>query len=138
MFLTRVYDSLLTLAYPQVCRVCGGSVEERALGVACEACWKSTRIFCGAEMACWKCGALVLGVEISADIRRDVRCRQCDSDAFTAARAVGVYEKALRESVLELKRRSHLGSFLTRRLVEVATREPLTETTRIIPVPLHE
>ena len=36
MFLT---DALLAVLYPQSCRVCGGSVEQRRYGVACEACW---------------------------------------------------------------------------------------------------
>ena len=38
MFLT---DALLALVYPQSCRVCGGSVEERRYGVACESCWRA-------------------------------------------------------------------------------------------------
>ena len=138
MLLTRVYDALLTVAYPQVCRVCGGSVEERALGVACAACWKSTRVFTGTEMMCWKCGAVNLGKEISADLRTDVRCHGCDAQAFTAARAVGRYEKALRATVLESKRRPHLSPFLINLLLGAAQREPLNTATRIIPVPLHD
>jgi competence protein ComFC len=134
----RFYDALLTVAYPQVCRVCGGSVEERSLGVACEKCWDSTRLFNGAETICWKCGALSPGIEVSADIRQDVKCRRCDSQSFTAARAAGFYEQGLRASVLELKRRPHLGSFLINLLVGAANREPLNKATRIIPVPLHE
>jgi len=51
---------------------------------------------------------------------------------------VGVYEKALRASVLESKRRPHLGTFLINLLVEAANREPLNKATRIIPVPLHK
>ena len=38
MFLT---DALLALVYPQSCRVCGGSVEQRRFGVACESCWRA-------------------------------------------------------------------------------------------------
>ena len=138
MFLTSVYDALLTVAYPQVCRVCGGSVEERVLGVACEGCWKSTRIFTGTEAICWKCGALLPGIEQSADIRREVRCHSCDSQSFNAVRAVGLYEKALRESVLGLKRQPHVSGVVMKLLVETAHREPLNKATRIIPVPLHE
>lgn len=146
MLLTRVYDALLTVAYPQACRVCGGSVEQRSLGVACSHCWKSTRMFNGAEIICWKCGAVVLEEEISADkttdttmgLRNNVRCHRCDSDSFTAARAVGVYEQGLRASVLELKRRPHLAPFVINLLLCAAQREPLNTATRIIPVPLHE
>src|SRR5689334_9908336 len=138
MLLTRVYDALLTVAYPQVCRVCEGSVEQRALGVACRKCWESTRVFDGSEMICWKCGVVVLGVEISAAIQSDVRCHRCDSDSFTATRAVGLYEKALRESVLALKRQPSVPCLLVELLVATAAREPLNTATRIIPVPLHE
>jgi ComF family protein len=38
MFLT---DALLSILYPQSCRICGGSVEQRRYGVVCEACWKA-------------------------------------------------------------------------------------------------
>ena len=138
MLLTRVYDALLTIAYPQACRVCGGSVEERRLGVACRACWKKTRVFTGAETICWKCGALSPGIEVPSEVREQVRCRRCDSQAFAAARAVGLYEHGLRESVLSLKRQPHVAPFLIDLLLGVARREPLNQATRVIPVPLHE
>ena len=37
MFLT---DALLAVLYPQSCRICGGSVEQRRYGVVCEDCWE--------------------------------------------------------------------------------------------------
>ena len=141
MILTSVYDALLTVAYPQACRVCGGSVEERRLGIACRACWQKTRVFTGAETICWKCGALSPGINLPAEdiaLRQDIRCHRCDSQSFTAARAVGVYEQALRESVLSLKRQPHVASHLVNLLVGVAQREPLNNATRVIAVPLHE
>ena len=138
MLLTRVYDALLTVAYPQACGVCGGSVEERRLGVACRACWEKTRIFTGAETICWKCGALSPGIDLPQDIRTEIRCRRCDSQSFTAARAAGLYEHGLRESVLSLKRQPHVSSHLINLLLGVAQREPLNDATRVIPVPLHE
>lgn len=138
MLLTRVYDALLTIAYPQVCRVCGGGVAERRFGVVCRGCWDATRVFTGAETICWKCGAPSPGIEVSAEIRTEVRCHRCDSQTFTAARAVGLYEHGLRASVLELKRRPHLAPFLIHLLTDVAQHAPLNEATRIIPVPLHE
>jgi ComF family protein len=137
MILTSVYDALLTVAYPQVCRVCGGSVEERRLGVACRACWEKTRIFTGSETICWKCGALSPGIDVPSEIRHQIRCRRCDSQSFAAARAVGLYEHGLRESVLSLKRVPHVASFLIDLLLDIARREPLNDATRIIPVPLH-
>jgi len=138
MLLTSVYDALLTVAYPQVCRVCGGSVERRGFGVACEKCWHSTRTFSGNETICWKCGELAPGIEVSEEIRTLIRCHRCDDQSFSAARAVGFYENALRESVLELKRQAHVAPFLRELLAAAARREPLAAATKIIPVPLHE
>jgi len=140
MFLTHaaqsIYDALLTLAYPQICAICGFSVEQRKLGVACEACWQSTPIFTGLETICWKCG-LEAQSEVSLALRNHVRCRCCDSQSFTAARAVGPYEGALRESVLLLKRQPNLSRHLEALLLAAASREPLTSSTKIVPVPLH-
>ncbi|MCA1577247.1 MAG: ComF family protein [Acidobacteria bacterium] len=138
MLLTRVYDALLTVAYPQSCLVCGGSVEERRFGVACQACWEATQVFDAVETICWKCGALSPGIEVTPDVRREVRCRRCDAQSFAAARAVGLYEGALRESVLRLKRQPHLSSHLIDLLAAAAQREPLNTATRIMPVPLHD
>lgn len=121
-----ILDALLTLAYPQVCAICARSVERRKFGVACEACWNETEIFTGEEPICSKCGA-------PAD-----RCRRCDSQSFTAARAVGLYEGALRESVLLLKRQPHVSQHLEVLLASAARRNPLNASSRIIPVPLHE
>ena len=135
MFLTQLfYNALLTLSYPQSCAICGRSVEERRFGVACEACWNATRIFDGTETICWKCG--LLSDEVSL-LRDDVRCRRCGEQSFTAARAIGPYEGALRESVLQLKRQPHISQDLETLLLVAARREPLTLSTRIIPVPLH-
>jgi len=78
------------------------------------------------------------GIEQPMEIRREVRCHRCDSQSFTAARAVGLYEKALRESVLALKRQPNLSGLLVELLVAVAKREPLNNATRIVPVPLHD
>lgn len=143
MLLTHIYESLLTVVYPQACRVCGGSVEQRSFGVVCKSCWDSTRIFTGTETICWKCGAPSPSSEISPaiagspDLRRGIRCHRCDSQTFTAARAVGPYEHGLRVSLLESKRRAYVAPFLIRLLTGVAQRAPLHEATRIIPVPLH-
>src|SRR5437868_9870610 len=127
--LLMLLDALLTLVYPQACAVCGGSVEQRRFGVACEACWGATTIFTGRERLCWKCGVAALYDE--------VRCRRCDSHSFTAARAVGLYEGALRESTLHLKRRPYLPQHVEELLIATARREPLNASTRIVPVPLH-
>lgn len=140
MILTRAsrlfYDAVLTLAYPQSCAICCRSVEERRLGVACEACWDATRILSGTETICWKCG-LLSEAEVLPDLLEEVRCRRCEAQSFTAARAIGPYEGALRASVLELKRQPHLSQQLGTLLLSAAERAPLNLCTRILPVPLH-
>ncbi len=74
---------------------------------------------------------------IAAEKRDQVRCRRCDEDAFTAARACGAYEGALRASVLALKREPYINRRLVSLLVEIQSRAPLDKATRVIPVPLH-
>lgn len=130
------YNSLLALVYPQACTLCGASVEDRSLGVACEQCWSETRMFTCDDLLCWKCGSLSLSA-INPDRRDQIRCRRCDGDAFTAARACGAYDGALRASVLALKRAPNISQRVIRSLVESQGRPPLDKATRIIPVPLH-
>ncbi len=130
MNLTRtaeiLYDAILTLAYPQVCVICGRSVERRSFGVVCETCWSETRIFTNEERICLKCGA-----------PDQERCGRCEELVFTAARAAGIYEGALRESVLLLKRQPYLPQQVESLLTDVVRREPLSLSTRVVPVPLH-
>ena len=136
MFLTHVtqlvYDAVLTLAYPQACAICGCGVEQRKSGVACEGCWESTKIFTGDATLCWKCG-----LPAETDVADEVRCGRCDSQSFTAARAVGLYEGALRESVLLLKRQPYIVPHVAALMEAAARLEPVNTSTRIIPVPLH-
>lgn len=131
-----LYNALLSLVYPQSCAICGYSVEDRSLGIACAECWNGTHTFHQQDSVCWKCGALSISA-IVAEKQDQVRCRRCDEQAFTMARACGVYEGALRASVLRLKREPYLPSHLMSLLIETRTRTPLNWATRIIPVPLH-
>jgi ComF family protein len=129
------YDSLLAVVYPRACAVCGGSVESRALGVACAKCWQQTTIL-STETLCWKCGQPSIGT-VADEKRETVRCHRCDDASFTAARACGIYEGALRASVLLLKREPHVCQKLRDELVKTQQRYPLNRATQIIPVPLH-
>jgi ComF family protein len=122
--------------YPQLCAVCGRSVESRAEGVACRNCWKQTEVFDGNETVCWKCGLPSIGT-VPVERREEVRCHRCDEDWFTAARAGGIYEGALRAAVLSLKRQPHVSAKLKDLLLNAQRRFPLDQATRIIPVPLH-
>jgi ComF family protein len=140
MLLTRTanffYSALLSVVYPQACSLCRGSVEDRCLGVACAHCWRWTRTFTNTEILCWKCGAPSTGV-IELDKRDQVRCGRCNDDAFTAARACGAYEGALRASVLRLKTEPFICRHLVTLLAETQGCAPLNRATRIVPVPLH-
>lgn len=140
MFLTNnvkfLCDAFLTLLYPQACAICQSSVEQRQLGVVCEDCWRDTRLFTGDETVCWKCGTPSAAI-IDKSKRRDVRCHRCDGYAFAAARACGLYENALRETVLFLKRQPHVPQRVIRLLTTVALIDPLHESTVIVPVALH-
>jgi ComF family protein len=140
MFLTHTahnfYDSLLSILYPQPCVICGNSVESRTHVPACISCWNQTSIFEGTESLCWKCGLVIHPAGSPVD-PCSIRCHQCDEHLFAAARACGVYELALREAVLQLKRQPHLASYIVSFLVRMAQRPPLNQATRIIPVPLH-
>lgn len=131
-----LFDSALTVVYPQACAVCGSSVESRLDGVACATCWDSTHLFDDDVTLCWKCGAFSRA-QVSKDKRRNIRCGQCDEHMFTAARACGFYEGALRASVLNLKREPRVAPRLARLMFEAQQREPISQATLIIPVPLH-
>lgn len=133
--LRSIFDATLCLTYPQPCSLCGSSVELRSLGVACEKCWSEVKLFSPADRVCWKCGRpLVRNLNLSDT---EINCHECDTQAFDAARSCGVYEGALRQNVLQLKRIPYLPSRLLSLLAEVAARPPLKESTRIIPIPLH-
>lgn len=139
-FADLIYDSALALVYPQACAVCGASVEARTDGIACAGCWRATHIFSSEDLICWKCGALAVGAmlrAVPASKRTEVFCRRCDGESFTAARACGVYEGALRASVLALKREPHAARRISRLMFEAQQQAPLNVATRIVPVPLH-
>src|SRR5687767_4040084 len=134
--ISGAYDSVLTLIYPQSCAACGTSVDSRHDGVACSKCWEATRIFDEDDTLCWKCGALSTAA-LPEDKRRTVRCGGCDADSFTGARACGLYEGALRASILSLKRESTVARRLVETLKQTQQRAPLAEADLIVPVPLH-
>lgn len=132
----HAFDAALALVYPQPCAVCGRSVESRHDGVACARCWNEAPLFRRDETICWKCGALSLA-KVSYDRRETVRCGRCETDAYTAARACGLYEGALRASILELKRQPHIARRVAHLIYDALQREPLNQSDVIIPVPLH-
>src|SRR5215218_7969077 len=97
--LRAITDPVLSLVYPQECRVCSGPVSRHSDGVVCGECWKATRFFNGTEMLCSKCGAFFSETASSVT----VYCHRCDGHHYDKAVALGVYEKALSASILALK-----------------------------------
>ncbi|HZT59805.1 MAG TPA: ComF family protein [Pyrinomonadaceae bacterium] len=130
-------DAALALVYPQGCAACGvRSIEARADAPACAECWRRTRVFDGGETLCRKCGALAFA-SLPEEKRAQVRCRRCDGEEFTAARACGLYEGALRAAVLSLKREPFVSARVAGLLAAAQRREPLDAATLVVPVPLH-
>ena len=135
--LDTLCDAALALLYPLACAACGArSVEARRDFPACARCWARTKIFTGCETLCWKCGVPARAA-VAEDAWETVRCRRCDEQKFTAARACGVYAGALRASVLTLKREPRVGRRLARLMSDALRRAPLDRATRVVPVPLH-
>ncbi|HEV3468415.1 MAG TPA: double zinc ribbon domain-containing protein [Pyrinomonadaceae bacterium] len=136
--LSALYDAALALVYPQACAACGAaSVEVRADSPACAGCWREAGVFTGGETLCWKCGAPAAEGTAGVADAASVRCRRCERDEFTAARACGPYAGALRAAVLSLKREPRVGARLARLLAEAQRRPPLDAATVVVPVPLH-
>ena len=133
---SHAFDAALALVYPQPCAVCGASVESRHDGVACSRCWEAAPLFRDDETLCWKCGAPSFA-KVNDDKSKTVRCGRCDDDSFTNARACGLYEGALRASILELKRGPHVTRRIAEQMLRMQQRPPLLDADLIIPVPLH-
>lgn len=127
-----VTDSLLSLIYPQHCRLCRSGVERSDDGVACGGCWGKTRIFTGDETLCAKCGAF-LSIEVSSV---ETFCRNCDEHYYDRAFALGIYENALAASVLHLKTTPIVPTRLKHVLRERMPLGLLADDPVVIPVPL--
>ena len=132
--ISTLYDSFLTLVYPQNCQICEKSVESNADGVVCAECWQNTHIFTDSDIFCHKCNAF-LG-ERHAEFK--AFCHRCDEDFYDLARAVGIYEKALFISILQLKQQPHLPKHLETLLFSTFENSPFQDATCIIPVPLSK
>jgi len=125
-------DPLLSLLYPQQCRVSLCPVKNRADGVSCAECWAAVRIFDGSEMRCHKCGAWF--GDSAAPV--PVFCHKCDEHHYERAFAIGVYEKGLAANILELKKTPALASRL-RHLIRRSVAS-LPDADIIIPAPLSK
>ena len=132
--ISKIYDSLLTLFYPQACQVCEDSVENSSNGTVCRKCWEKTHIFSGNETLCVKCGAILR--ESNAPI--ETFCHRCDEYFYDAARAVGIYENALAAAIVHLKREPFIAQRLQKLFVNAFYNSPFEDANLIIPVPLSK
>lgn len=127
-----ITDTILSVAFPQQCHVCGGSVESLSDGVACSSCWSATQIFADGEPRCQKCGNLLTGSRSSSVDR----CHRCDEHCYDQADALGVYEAALAASVLHLKKIPMIPKRIESELYSAIGRSAIPEADVIVPVPL--
>lgn len=132
--LKALKNSVLSVIYPQECRVCEQAVETSGDGAACSDCWEATQIFTGSEMLCSKCGAFFN----EAGVPTELFCHKCDEQFFDKARAVGIYEKALAATALNLKREPVLPKRLHSKIIKSIERYGFLNSTVIIPVPLSD
>ena len=138
--LRTIRDGLLGLAYPQGCRVCGGTVESWDDGVACDECWEDptlTRVLTGT--VCARCGTSLTPTRTTdADPTSERHCGRCSSVPFAAARSCGSYSGAFEASILFLKNAPHISPRL--RAIILRTFSEHQRALRgdiVIPVPLH-
>lgn len=130
--LGKLRDGLVSLAYPEICRVCGGPVESWPDGCACARCWSDPLITClfSNKPVCEKCGTL-----LDDDQRR--RCRNCDDARFAAARACGAYSGALEASILFLKSHPYICGRLRSIIAgSLSENRSLLQSDVVIAVPL--
>ena len=131
---SKIYNSLLALFYPQACRICENSVENSSDGTVCRKCWEKTHIFNGNEILCAKCGAYLR--ESATPI--DTFCHRCDEHLYDCARAAGIYENALAASILHLKREPFAAQRLRKLFVSAFYNSTFQNANLIIPVPLSK
>lgn len=140
--LRNIRDGLLGLAYPEECRLCGGTVESWDDGVVCAECWNDpalTRVLTGS--VCAKCGAPVAPTMTAEERPPTISgrlCGLCDPAPFTAARACGVYSGAFEASILSLKVTPHICPRLRAIIQRTFSEHHLAlRGDVVVPVPLH-
>lgn len=132
--LSKIYDPLISLAFPQACENCLENVEHSADGIACRNCWTRSRLFIGNEILCHKCGRF-LG---DGTIARQTFCHQCDDHFYDRAAACGLYSQALAASVLHLKHDPFIARSLEKIFVERFRSANFPAPDAVFPVPLSK
>lgn len=125
-------DPIISLLSPRECSVCGLHVERLDLGAACLTCWAQTRFFTPETKLCSKCGAFF--PERSAP--KSLRCGKCEGHSYDRAAAIGIYEKALAATVIQLKTSPSIPKKLVPPLKAVIENAGFSDAEIIVPTPL--
>lgn len=140
--LRTVRDGLISLAFPEDCRVCGEPVESFDDGVACRRCWLDPTItgLFHRHLVCPKCGIPLKSRPLQGhpEPAGAQTCSRCTRWPFSAARACGSYSGALEASIIFLKSRPHLCRTL-RALIEqtILNNRSVLSSDLVVPMPLH-
>jgi len=130
-----LFNSLLTLVYPQQCRICGNSVEKSADGAACSECWEKVRLYGKRELKCRKCGAY-LGQSDNDGF--GAQCGRCEHHFYDKAWAAGVYEHGLAAAIIQLKSDPYISPRCRLLLLKTFSQINDDENSVLVPVPLSE
>jgi ComF family protein len=135
----QLLNSLLSVAFPSSCILCGQDLERTAWGGACEDCWQALQAWSGP--ICHRCG-----LPLAGSVKEPgYLCGGCRLGAprFDFARSYGIYSGRLRAAVLELKfhQRERLGTRLGSLLLEpwqtLQVAASILGPALVVPVPLH-
>jgi len=132
----RVLEGLLSVLYPDGCKVCGTLVPELRQASICAGCWAGVRRVAGP--VCSICGRPLPAGPGPAD----GRCGNClfAAPPFTAARAAAYYEGTLREVIHHFKfgRQANLATPLADLLYQAYQEtQPWLRVDVVVAVPLH-
>jgi ComF family protein len=135
-WLKKAWDATLDLVFPPRCVACGCECEPPLLTpLFCPTC--AANLAPSERHACLRCANLCSEIDVA---RGD--CGQCRSNEllFRAARAIGPYEGALRQAVLQAKHAAYepLAGALGHLLEERIRQSPFAEPPEaVVAVPMH-
>jgi len=145
------WDSVFTLLFPVVCRICEQPIHVFTAAPVCPDCLQAPRPYSGIE--CARCGRFLAGAAAlhgtphcgvcrrgplgRREVRRDAVPR--DEFAFVQARSFASYEGTLRALIQRLKYNGYrpLAKPLGRFLADAARRFDQQSFDVLVPIPLH-
>ena len=128
--LQYLLNTILTLLFPQECKLCGESVEEAALGVCCARCWSDQKH--SLKGGCPKCSFP------HPKSNSSTTCKHCADDHYDSVSYVGAYDGPVRQQILELKRTRNIPPLLVELIKREFRNSPFLNADLIVPVPLSK